>query len=358
LAGGPSLAGMSSLASSSSSVGAVAGGGSGEKLLYVGLNQDHSCFATGTSSGFRIYNCEPYRETFRRTFTKGGGIGYVEMLFRCNLLALVGGGDNPRYPPNKVMIWDDHQNKCIGELSFRQKVIACKLRRDRVVVALLSRVYVYRFSDLALLDQFNTLNNPKGLLALSPDSSSTVLACPSITRGHVRVELYDARKSTLIPAHEAELGAIALNLSGTHLATSSEKGTLVRVFDTGSGQMLKELRRGTERAEIQSIAFNSESTFVACSSDKGTVHIFSLAQQQPGGQPGGPQPPQQQEQQDQGVGASSPSLATGNKKSGLSVLNKFLPTSVGGYFSSEWSYAQVKGIESPSICAFGQQVRN
>ncbi len=124
---------------------------------------------------------DPYRETFRRVFPNGG-ISIVEMLFRTNLLALVGGGRNPRFPPNKVMIWDDHQNRCIGELSFRSEVKAVKLRRDRVVVVLATKIYVYRFSDLHLQDQMSTLPNPRGLVALCPDNNNTVLACPGINK--------------------------------------------------------------------------------------------------------------------------------------------------------------------------------
>jgi hypothetical protein len=35
-------------------------------------NWSTGCFACGTTSGFVIYNVEPFRETFRRTFTSGG----------------------------------------------------------------------------------------------------------------------------------------------------------------------------------------------------------------------------------------------------------------------------------------------
>lgn len=351
-------------------------------LLFVGFNQDSGCFACGLKNGFAIYNVDPFKETFRRIFPNGG-IGIVEMLFRCNLLAIVGGGRNPRYPTNKVMIWDDHQNKCIGELKFRTEVKAVRLRRDRVVVVLETKVFVYRFKDLKLVDQCATVANPKGLVSICAEVNNNVLAIPGLSKGSIRLELYDIGKTTLLMAHDADLAYFALNNDGNRLASASEKGTLIRIWNCHTGEPVRELRRGMDRAEIYCICFNQSSSFVACSSDKGTVHIYSLtstpqqATTTAGNHSteGGRERAEKytsnpsivaKETQDNGANAADDASVSvvseggGNHNKqmggmGVNFLKGILPTRmVPKYFDSEWSFAQVRGIDGRSICAFSR----
>ncbi|CAH2011072.1 unnamed protein product [Acanthoscelides obtectus] len=79
-----------------------------------------------------------------------------------------------------------------------------------------------------------------------------------------------------IGAHKSELGCLALNQQGTRLATASNKGTLIRVWDTTTKNQLVELRRGSDLATIYCINFSRDSDYLCCSSDKGTVHIFAI----------------------------------------------------------------------------------
>ena len=315
-------------------------------MLYCGFNQDQGCFACGTDSGFRIFNCDPFKQTYRRDFANGG-IGIVEMLFRCNILALVGGGRNPRYPPNKVMIWDDHQNRCIGELSFRSEVKAVRMSRERVVVVLEYKIYVYNFADLNLLHTLETVSNPKGLCALCADSRLCVLGCPGLQKGHLRVELFDITRSTLIAAHESPLSCLALNLDGSRLATSSERGTLVRVWDTRSGQRLAELRRGAESAEIQSLSFNIDASCLLVSSDHGTVHIFKLdgmAVPKPG-DAADDAAAAAAASADAAVGSPMSAVTNpeGNPRSSFSFFTRLLPERLTPtYITSQWSFAQFR----------------
>ena len=328
-----------------------------------------------------------------RSFANGG-IGIVEMLFRCNLIALVGGGKNPRYPTNKVFIWDDHQSRNIGELTFKTEVKAVKLRRDRVVVVLMQKVYVYRFSDLKMVDHITTIVNPRGLVSLCSDNAHNVLAVPGTTKGSVRVELYDINKASLIQAHETDMSVFELNPDGTKIATASEKGTLIRLWDCGSGEPLRELRRGVDRAEIYCLAFNPFSTHLACSSDKGTVHIFSLSEaavplsaaDAAPGAPGGrssdaTQEPSSSSATKMGIGSSQPpgsavsamppppgpsggDVSAGpsdsnigrsgdidgsdknnvNVRSGLNFMKSMLPGLVPKYFASEWRCAHMNYV--------------
>lgn len=248
-----------------------------------------------------------------------------QVLIICSIFALVGGGPRPAFPPDRVILWEDSQQKCISEISTGNKPIkAVKLHKNLLIVVLEDQVIVYDH-DIRELSRCATTENPNGIVAISPDTENIVLAYPAVQVGMIRVEhLSCGDKKNYIKAHESKICQMALNRDGTRLASASEKGTLIRVFDTTSGDLIKEVRRGTKQAHIYSIAFSDDSNFLCCSSDTGTIHVFSMIDK------------------------------TQNRTSSFSFVGGYIAS----IFNSEWSFGEYRGGDEglngvPTLCSFG-----
>ena len=65
----------------------------------------------------------------------------------------------------------------------------------------------------------------------------------------------------------------AVSNDGKYIATTSEKGTIVRLWDI-SGKLIQESRRGFFSAKIEHVSFSPDSLFFCVCSNHQTAHIF------------------------------------------------------------------------------------
>lgn len=160
----------------------------------------------------------------------------MEMLGRANYIALVGGGKQPKFPQNRVIvcsldllqmlsivpqvvIWDDAKQKVVITLEFKTAVRRVRLSRLRIVVALRNTVHVYAFSSTPeKLSVSETADNPGGLCCLS----TKLMAYPGRTPGQVQLVEITTGNVTIVPAHSSALRAIELSPDGEIMATASE----------------------------------------------------------------------------------------------------------------------------------------
>ncbi|KAI8607178.1 WD40-repeat-containing domain protein [Chytriomyces sp. MP71] len=203
------------------------------------------------------------------------------MLFTTSLVALVGAGHTPQQSPRRLQIVNTKRDSTICELTFVSSILAVKLNRRRLVVVLEEHIYIYDISNMKLLHTIDTSPNPHALCALSPSSDNCYLAYPPSTSGSSSGDLliFDAvnlQAVNIIQAHKSPLSCIAFSSDGTLIATSSDKGTVIRVFSVPTGSKLFQLRRGSYNASIYSLAFDAANRFVCVSSDTDTVHVFKL----------------------------------------------------------------------------------
>ena len=103
-----------------------------EEILYLSFNFDNSLFAVGTEIGFKIFTTESLQLKLKRNL--GGGIGLIQILGKSNIFCLCGGGKNPKYSPNKLIIYDDKKAKEINEFRFNSNIQNCKIKQEKIFI--------------------------------------------------------------------------------------------------------------------------------------------------------------------------------------------------------------------------------
>ena len=125
------------------------------KILYLSFNKDKSCLSLGMQKGYRIYDLSKKDSLYyyERIFDKG--IGIIEMLEKTNILGLVGGGNEPYGDPNRVLIYDDKEERVIANIGFRSNVLNIRLKRDRMLVICENFIYLITFSNFKSIDSID-----------------------------------------------------------------------------------------------------------------------------------------------------------------------------------------------------------
>ena len=293
-------------------------------VLSVSFSPTRTRFAAGLSTGLRVFrsdNClttytPPGLQPFVPTYAPSkktpepklslpleleGGIALVEVLDD-RYLAFVSGGRLRSGRESVVVFWDCVLERETARLDFGEAVRGFKVCGKWMVVVLLDRSVVLSFQTLrrdsgvglregeedgaGVEDEagdelrgpnkvhalHHTAANPYALACLRND----VLVLPAQSVGQVALIPLPSGSKRVLRAHNSTLRCVGLSPSGHLLATASEQGTLIRVFDTKTLDQVAEFRRGVEKAVIFGLAFSDGGRWLACTSDKGTIHIFDL----------------------------------------------------------------------------------
>ncbi|KAF8192472.1 hypothetical protein BJ912DRAFT_962082 [Pholiota molesta] len=219
-------------------------------ILDARLDADCDIFTASTPAGFAVYRTHPLQLIRKRELT-GGTLAAVE----------------PAVPAEQGRAVERCAGKEVAELEFRERVRGIACRRGWLAVSLRRRVVVFQIgASVTRYGEWDTGDNPRGLLAMATAPYATLLAIAGRQVGHVQL---------------VHLPPCPLPVSRNPPSSSPPRKpppprTLVRVWDAISGKLVREFRRGTDKADIYGVAFRPDEQELCVWSDKGTVHVFNL----------------------------------------------------------------------------------
>uniref|UniRef100_A0A6C0B4P9 Anaphase-promoting complex subunit 4 WD40 domain-containing protein n=1 Tax=viral metagenome TaxID=1070528 RepID=A0A6C0B4P9_9ZZZZ len=288
--------------------------------IYISFNQlkNYCCF--GTDIGFYVYQLAPFKKMVSRKID--GGVSMVKMLHESNIFIFVGKSKTNLYPRNKLIIWNDENKSVLGEINFNSDIKNVNITKEYILVLCNNKIYIYQFDNLSLVRSVDVSSND--IIMGMGIEGSKYLIYTSDEKGVVTITKFDEDYFQQITAHQNEIDILRVSNDGKYLITASTKGTLVRIFDINSGELIQEVRRGCDPVKILDLSLSNDNSVLLVSSIKGTLHLYNTHLNE--------------------------DCDIKNKSwddYGMKYIRNVLPD----YFNSQWSFSQIylSGIETFSV---------
>jgi WD40 repeat protein len=236
----------------------------------VFLNSTNRYACVATDMGFTIYSVNPLKKIISREIQ--GGISIIKMLDESNIFIFVGRSENGPYPYNKFIIWDDNKKVILGEILYNQKIQNIDVTQKHIYVQTDKKLYIYQFDNLLLLKQLDCNNTTSFSIS---HSDTEIIVYPTLNTGEIGILDMKNESNYTIHAHSSNIEQVIIDYKGKYIASASTKGTIIRLYDVETRNLLNEFRRGTEHVPIIQLAFHPNMKMLLVESDKGTVHIFN-----------------------------------------------------------------------------------
>ena len=261
------------------------------KILHLSFNKDKTCLALGMQTGYRIYDLSKKGTETLLYYERilGKGIGIIEMLEKTSILALVGGGNDPYGPSNKIHIYDDQKGTVVANMTFKSNVLNIRLKKDKILVICESFIYFINFENFKPIDSMDLGEEKKKKIAfaftLEPEVNKLAYNINNINNNKenkIIINSYEGdNKKTSIKLNtnfntNNLIRCIEFNKKGNLLAITAKYCNHIEIYNSETGLIVGKCNLEPENINTKYLSFSFESDFICCFLENGEVNIFNI----------------------------------------------------------------------------------
>ena len=238
----------------------------------ISISNDSKTFAISFENMFHVYTIDPIDRKYQKEFP------------RCKIvnIATIPGGTyvafvawSKKKSDSTVYLWNNFYGECHDKIDFNSRVIRVSITPQNLLIVLDNSFCVYDISSKTIQMKEKTYTNTNGAADLCQSNDTALLAVCSDQMGYAKVlEIGSNNQPIVFQAAKHPVSYLKFSNDGLLLATASEKGTLIRIFDSYTGAALCVFRRGALTSKVLSMSFSPNNQFLVATSENGTIHLF------------------------------------------------------------------------------------